>query len=720
MDTTLRLEGLTWPLDRLAEALPLLVRASGLIRGSAEVAVQLPPSVLRGPVDELDRWLTWAGERLGVEAESVDSPLPQFEQVLRRGGPAVIHLHHPRLGRRCVLLMAPGRGGSLRVLGSDGRPRRCEVELLRGAICAPHEAPLQPGITQLLDAANVPASRRDAVRRLMLDQRLATQPVAGCWLLRLGATAPFAAQLRQARLPHRLGTVLLLFAAIYALEISGWRLIGDAALDGRLDTGWLAAWVLLVMALVPLRALSGWLDGTFALGVGLLLKQRLLAGALRLDLQVVRRLGAGQLLGRVMESQALEGLALSGGVAVIVATLELGFAAWVLGQGAAAALHLLLLAAWLALTVGFSLRYGRTLQAWTQQRLDMTHELVERMVGHRTALAQERPERRMAHDDATLGRYLQTSRELDGRVAPIVALAPGGWIVLGLAALAPALAHTGTGSDATTSAALAISLGGILFAHRALGGISAGLSSLMRAALAWRRVGEIFDAARADPAAMPYLPKPVAQQAAGPTDAPLLQAQGLAYDYGNGAAPVLRGASLQIADGERVLLQGASGGGKSTLAALLVGLRQPTQGLLLLGGLDRATLGEQWHTLATESPQFHENHVLTGTLAFNLLMGRNWPASDAERDEALALCEELGLGPLLQRMPAGLQQRIGETGWQLSHGERSRLFLARALLQKAPLTVLDESFAALDPATLQLCMQAVLRHTRSLVVIAHP
>ena len=71
-------------------------------------------------------------------------------------------------------------------------------------------------------------------------------------------------------------------------------------------------------------------------------------------------------------------------------------------------------------------------------------------------------------------------------------------------------------------------------------------------------------------------------------------------------------------------------------------------------------------------------------------------------------------------MPAGLQQRVGETGWQLSHGERSRIFLARALLQRAPLTVLDESLAALDPQTLAQCLRTVQRHAGALVVIAHP
>ncbi|MFY0536919.1 ATP-binding cassette domain-containing protein [Nannocystis pusilla] len=74
----------------------------------------------------------------------------------------------------------------------------------------------------------------------------------------------------------------------------------------------------------------------------------------------------------------------------------------------------------------------------------------------------------------------------------------------------------------------------------------------------------------------------------------------------------------------------------------------------------------------------------------------------------------------MERMPSGLQQMVGETGWQLSHGERSRLFIARALLQGVDLVVLDESFAALDPATLQQALRCVLNRARAVLVIAHP
>jgi len=94
--------------------------------------------------------------------------------------------------------------------------------------------------------------------------------------------------------------------------------------------------------------------------------------------------------------------------------------------------------------------------------------------------------------------------------------------------------------------------------------------------------------------------------------------------------------------------------------------------------------------------------------------------SEDDLSEAAVVCQELGLGPLLERMPGGLQQMVGETGWQLSHGERSRVFIARALLQKTDLVILDESFGALDPENLRQALEFVLHRVRTLLVVAHP
>jgi ATP-binding cassette subfamily B protein len=311
-------------------------------------------------------------------------------------------------------------------------------------------------------------------------------------------------------------------------------------------------------------------------------------------------------------------------------------------------------------------------------------------------------------------RYLAVSGTMD-RAAVAQSMIPRGWLMVGLLAMAYPFIYGNS-----TPAALAIGIGGTLLGFRALQKLVSSLSSLLNAAIAWRQVAHLFQAAaRVDKSGAPELATRFSTSSS--SSSALIQAHDLSFRYRETGDPVLHGCDLQIREGDRLLLEGASGGGKSTFAALLSGLRVPASGLLLLRGLDTQTLGtRQWRQRVAAAPQFHENYVLTGTFAFNLLMGRAWPPSPEDLVEAEAICKELGLSDLLERMPSGLQQMVGETGWQLSHGERSRMFLARALLQRSEMVILDESFGALDPETLRQCLRCTLDRASTLLVIAHP
>jgi ATP-binding cassette subfamily B protein len=336
------------------------------------------------------------------------------------------------------------------------------------------------------------------------------------------------------------------------------------------------------------------------------------------------------------------------------------------------------------------------------------------MFGHRTRLAQQSPERWHAGEDEALAHYLGSLTGLDrlGNVLQVVV--PRGWFVVALLGLASSFVQ-GEGS----APLLAVGVGGIVLAFQALRNLGNALEQLTAAAVARERVRVFWEAADLrEPIGHPRFLCPGPRAGAEPA---LLTARGLTFRFGDRGERILQGADLQIAVGDRVLLEGASGSGKSTLAAVLAGARTPSSGLLLLGGLDPATLGANgWRRRVVLAPQFHENHVLMGTFAFNALMGREWPPSPQDLREAERVCRGLGLGPLLDRMPGGLAQVVGETGWRLSHGEKSRLFLARALLQKADLLILDESLAALDPVTLQRSLLFVLEQAPAVVVIAHP
>jgi ATP-binding cassette subfamily B protein len=701
-----------WPFHRIGEGMEELSRRSGLRPRTSSDSLKLPAAIAAGNARNLADWFDWAAEHLGIEANLVQTPVSEMPDLLRAGGPAIFP--NGMYEAPGVLLLVGWRRGRPLMLAPDLRIRPCDPEHLRSMICWPREGPLIPEITRLVRATGIGAAREPRVRAAMLREQLAQWQVERIWVLRLAPSASFWKQLSRIGAFRKIAAMIALFAISYVAEIIGWLLIGSAALGGTFDPGWFVAWLLLMATMIPLGTLGGWWSANLALDAGRLLKARLLAGALRMSSDSIKRQGVGQLLSRVVESQALESLSLNGGMSLLRSVLALGFAAWILSQGVAPATHLILLGAWTLLAVMLSWNFFRRLRTWTMTRLDMTHELIEVMVGHRTRLAQEPPQRSNASEDSALQNYLQISGLMDWTAVTTTLGVSTGWVIVGLIGLVPAFV-----SDLqVSSTSIAISLGGILFAQRAFGGISEGLSAAGRAWVAWQQVAPMFHAARNKTSSKTYVTLEQLENEA--IRMPLIDAQALTFSYPSSNETVIESTDLLIAHGDRILLEGASGGGKSTLAALLTGLNAPGSGLLLLNGLDRHTLGDDWHRLATSAPQFHENHILSGSVAFNLLMGRQWPAPPEFRKEAEELCEELGLGPLLARMPGGINQYVGETGWQLSHGERSRIYLARALLQGAHLTVLDESFAALDPETLALCLECSLKRARTLMVIAHP
>ncbi len=694
---------LAWPAAELDQALALLLRHGGL---SADPA-GIPPPPAEGDEAEVERWIAAAVAPLELEAEALDAPYADAAAMLAGCAPALLRIAGGG-GARFILLAGRTRRG-VRVIGPDRIASTLPVETLRDAVCAPLERPLEPDVRRLLERVGVPARRRERAASALLRERLGARRITGVWMLRPRPGAParsLAADAGVRGLPWRLGFV---HAAQYALWVAAWALLAAGALSGRVDGGRLAGWSLALLTAVPLRAVSVWWQGVLGVRAGAALKRRLLDGALRLRPDEVRHQGAGRFLGTVIESEAMESLALSGGIAAALGTLELAAAFAVLAAGGGW-VRALPLAAWLGVIALLVWRYARLRRLWTGARLEMTHELVEKMVGYRTRLAQEEPTSWHRGEEEQLARYLDLSAAMDRAAARLPALAARGWLLAGLAGVAPLFVRGGDG------VAAGVALGGVLLAWQSLARLGPALLMLPDAAIAWRRVGALFRAAQRREAEGAW-------QAAAPSPQPgevVLEAAGLGFAHA-GRGDVLRGLSLRLRRGERVLLEGPSGAGKSTLAALLSGLREPDAGSLLLGGLDRWTVGAaEWRRRVAAAPQFHENHVLTGTLAFNLLMGRRWPAPQADLDQAEALCRELGLGPLLDRMPSGMMQMVGEGGWQLSHGERSRVFLARALLQGGDALVLDESFAALDPETLADALAVAVARAPALIVIAHP
>lgn len=705
-----------WPIAKLGTLLVALAERSAVESDRHAVAAAEPPVLGEDPQverEQLGRWLEHHGSSLGLELEPVHVELGELARCLPQLGPALV-LVRGESGERRVLVLESGlRRGRLRVLGPDlGHHRLARATLIR-RLTELTLAPLRAGVDPILVAAEVPAARRERARDALLQRRAAAVPIEGIWVVRLPPSAPILRQLAHERVGRALAITALAHLAHHTILLGSWALIGRGILDGRSELGWLIAWALLLFSIVPLRIVQSWNGGLAALRVGAVIKRRLLAGVLALQPDQLRTRGIGRLLALVIESDAVEALAISTGLLSVTALIDLAMAMWVLTRGAGGGSMAALLAVWLAIVLLIAWRYTTRRIGWARARLTMTHALVERMVGHTTRLAQEPVERWHEREDAATASYLARSISMDRLATMLGVVAPRGWTLLAVLGLWPVLV---VGSP--TTGELALAFGGMLLGQAALASLAGGLIDLADLVIAWREVGPLVAAAGQPSPSHPL----VAPRSRTPSRTqPIVEARELVYRYAGRERPVLRGAELRIHAGQRILLEGSSGGGKSTLAALIAGLRRPDAGLLLLDGLDRPTLGELgWRERVAAAPQFHENHVLANTFMFNLLMGRRWPPRPADLELAFVICNQLGLGPLLERMPGCMQQNVGETGWQLSHGERSRLFLARALLQGAELVILDESLAALDPDNQALALECAFEHAPTLLVIAHP
>lgn len=717
-----------WPIARLGEALEALALHSGWKPRPVEVPTMSAEvqRALEAHEPQGDEWIDQAAAWLGLEAEAVHAPWPAVTALLLDAAPAVVILPAAAASPAGVLALcdrAVWRRDRVTALGPDLSLHRVGVEPVRAALSASVEGPARADLEGLWRHVPIAPQRRRRAERALLGERLGAVPVRGVWLLRVDPGDDFVGQLRQAGVARRLAAMLTTQLGLYGLSGLAWAILGRSALRGTLDRAWLLGWALALATTIPLQLSLSRHGARLALDVGTLFKQRLLVGAIRLDPESVRHEGAGAMLGRVIESSAVEANALAGATVSLAAIPELLLAAAALAWGVGGPFQAGLYLAWVALGVMVAMVFSEVRGRWTRTRVAMTNDLVERMVGHRTRVAQERPDRWHDGEDQALARYVTASTTVDRAQVLLTVVIPRGWTLLGVASLAPSLARSGS-----SPLTLAAGVGAVILAGHALRSVTSGLVSLLAAGIAWREVAGLFRAAaqRDDRSVAVVIPPP-AEPATAPGEAPpgegraVVEAHDLIFRHEGRADPVLKGVSLRIAQGDRVLLEGASGGGKSTLGAVIAGLRSPSAGLVFLHGLDLRSLGPAaWRRRVVAAPQFHENHIFTGTLAFNLLFGRRWPATDEDLAEAETVCRELELGALLDRMPSGLQQLVGDSGWSLSHGERSRIYMARALLQGAELVVLDESLAALDPATLRQALACALRRSPALLVIAHP
>ena len=361
--------------------------------------------------------------------------------------------------------------------------------------------------------------------------------------------------------------------------------------------------------------------------------------------------------------------------------------------------------------IAFTGRRIRSATTKAQQKVGQMSAAVERALSAirtiRASRAEERESEAIYRDaEAAYDQGLSIAR-LSAAVAPIaqVAFNTAFIVVLGLGGLRVATGATTISSLVTFVILLFFMIGPLISAFGAY-------TSVMGALGALARIQEIMVLDEEEQVGSPAERKPSSSLA--------IEFQNVSFHYppeeGEEPKPILQSVSFEIERGSRVALVGPSGAGKSTVFSLIERFYEPTGGQILLDGqpvneFSRRILREELGYVEQDAP------VLAGSIRENLLLGK----SEATDEELIAVLDQVNLTEVLNRDPKGLEAEVGEDGIMLSGGERQRLAIARALLAKPPILLLDESTSALDGPNEQRMREAIdaVAQNRTLLVIAH-
>jgi len=181
-------------------------------------------------------------------------------------------------------------------------------------------------------------------------------------------------------------------------------------------------------------------------------------------------------------------------------------------------------------------------------------------------------------------------------------------------------------------------------------------------------------------------------------------------------ALALRDVRFHVYAGQTIAIVGTSGGGKSTLFKLLMGLYIPTTGTIEIDGRDRETIGlREYRNYFSLVPQ--ESVLFTGSIRDNIMDGNQ----SVNEEQMIAAAKQANAYDFIMKLPDGFETEIGERGSRLSGGQKQRIAIARAILRDAPILLLDEATSALDNESERVVQDALtkLMVGKTTLVIAH-
>jgi ABC-type multidrug transport system fused ATPase/permease subunit len=458
-------------------------------------------------------------------------------------------------------------------------------------------------------------------------------------------------------------------------------------------------------------------------GVVLGIRLNLIARLLRLDMPIYDKYRIGDLISRTStDSFALRQIVAEGftdavtGVLAVVGTVALMiWLDWVLFLIVAA-----LLATGMAILV-LALGGLRAASLHSQQSTgEMTSDLERALSAIRTVRASQGEQR----ETARIGSSARSAYTAGLRMAKLGAMMKpaGGLVVNGSFLTVLVIGGVRVASGTSSVAELVAFLLYLNYLIVPIGSLFQAVSTLQQGSGALQRINEALvlpleanHPTPTGPLTRHARPSAVLKRPNGPHPTPMLEFRDVWFGY-DPQRPVLRGLSFQVPRQGHVALIGPSGAGKSTVFALVERFYDPDRGQVLFFGRDTRTINRQEYRAALGLVEQHAP-VLYGTLRENL----TYTAPDADEGEIARVVELANLTELVSRLPRGLDTDVGEHGMLLSGGERQRVAIARSLLRRPALLLLDEPTAHLDAMNEAALRRAIDRVSTecALLVIAH-
>jgi ATP-binding cassette, subfamily B, bacterial CvaB/MchF/RaxB len=200
----------------------------------------------------------------------------------------------------------------------------------------------------------------------------------------------------------------------------------------------------------------------------------------------------------------------------------------------------------------------------------------------------------------------------------------------------------------------------------------------------------------------------------GGREPPSIELRNIHFSYGQGEPEVLKGINLKVASGESLLLVGPSGGGKTTLLKVMMGLLKPTHGQVLIDGVPLDKYGlQKWRSTIASLAQ--DDVLFAGSIADNIAFFD----PEHDRQKVHAASEFAAVHADITAMPMGYDSLVGDMGSILSGGQKQRVLLARALYRKPQTLFIDEGTAHLDPHSEAAIADAIAGMGITRVAVAH-